>query len=73
LFYAGDVNNLRAMGHKVVCQNLVINRTAWLYMCIYFVYKISDHVAAICETEISVRFYKEESNLKLKPAIKIVT
>lgn len=60
-FYAGDVNNNRVMGQKVVCHNLLINRTALLYMCIYFVYKISGYVVAICENEICVRFYKEKT------------
>ena len=68
-----DVNNLRTMGQKVVCHNLLINRTVLLYMSIYFMYKISDHVAAVCETGICIRFYKEESNLKLISGIKLVT
>jgi hypothetical protein len=45
------------MGQKVVCHSLLINRTAVLYMYIYFVHNISDRVAAICENEICVRIY----------------
>ena len=52
MFYAVDVNNLRALGQKVLCHNLLINRTALLYMCFYFEYKFADHVAAICESDI---------------------
>jgi hypothetical protein len=47
--------------------------TALFYKPINFFYKISGDVTAICETEICIKFHKEENNLKVKSHIKIVT
>jgi hypothetical protein len=51
-------------------RNSVFNVKDWFLLhAIYLVHKISDDVAALYETKITIRFYKEENSLKVSAEI----